>query len=147
LLGKLKSRGVTIDQMLPAALAIIAGSTAMCADYDWGPVLQIAFPSSKFKPGVRPPLPDKLTEAQRAVLEALVANELLWDPRNGNASLARMKVGLTDNRDGIQNAVKNENDYENIDGIADFQMAMVQFIIDSRRFEIEWFKRFKEGNP
>ena len=107
LLGKLKSRGVTIEEMLPAALAVIANSTAMCADYDWGPVLQIAFPNSKFKPGVRPPLPSKLTEAQRAVLEGLVANELLWDPRNGNASLARMKVGLSDNRDEVASYIHN----------------------------------------
>ena len=107
LLGKLKSRGVTIEQMLPAALAVIASSTAVRADYDWGPVLQIAFPDSKFKNGVCPPLPEKLTEAQRAVLEALVANEQLWEPRNGNAKFARMKVGLPNSRDEVAAYIKN----------------------------------------
>jgi len=49
-------------------------------------------------------------------------------------------------QDGIHNAVKNTNDSENITDISDFQMATVQFIIDSRKFEIEWFKKFKERN-
>lgn len=103
LLGELLARRVTIEEMLPAALALIAGATAMTADYEWGRILQLAFPEqvAAFKPGQRPPLPTRLTSAQHAVLEQLVANERLWDPRSGNASLARMQVGLSDNPEEV----------------------------------------------
>ena len=46
---------------------------------------------------------------------------------------------------GIQNATQNTNDFENLNNIADFQMSTVQFIIDTRKFEIEWFKKFNGG--
>lgn len=36
--------------------------------------------------------------AQCAVVAALVANEATWAPGNGNAVLARMQVGLPDDR-------------------------------------------------
>jgi hypothetical protein len=103
LLGELIQRGVTIEELLPAAVAVIAGSTAMTADFEWGRILQVAFPEqvAAFKPGVRPPLPARLSPAQHAVLEALVANQSLWDPRNGNASFARMRVGLPNVREQV----------------------------------------------
>jgi len=46
---------------------------------------------------------------------------------------------------GIQNAAGNTNNAQNLDNIADFQMATIQFIIDAKQFEIEWFKKFKEN--
>lgn len=101
LLDALMARRVAIEAMLPAALALIAGAGAMTADREWGPILRVAFPDAVFTPGVRPPLPERLTDAQRAVLQALVANEGLWDPRNGNAGLARMMVGLPDDREAV----------------------------------------------
>jgi len=96
LLAEVIRRGGTIEQLLPAALALIGVSTGWLADYDWGPILQVAFPDAEFRPGVRPPLPNRLTRAQRQVIEALLANQSLWDEHNGNARLARMKVGLPD---------------------------------------------------
>jgi hypothetical protein len=103
LLEELIQRGLTIEELLPAALALIAGSTAMNADFEWGRVLQVAFPEqvAAFKPGVRPPLPARISPAQRAVLEALVDNQSLWDSRNGNASFARMRVGLPNVREEV----------------------------------------------
>ena len=100
LLAELIARRPRLEDILPAALAVIAHSTAMTADFEWGPVLGLAFPeaAAAFRPGVRPPLPARPTGAQRAVLEALVANLTLWDSRNGNANLARMRVGLPDLR-------------------------------------------------
>ena len=44
---------------------------------------------------------------------------------------------------GIQNALQSTCDSENINSIADFQMAAVQFLIDTRKFEIEWFRTFR----
>ena len=103
LVAELIARQVTIETMLPAAVALIAGASAMTADFEWGRILQLAFPEQveAFKPGQRPPLPAQLTDAQRAVLEALVANAALWQPGNGNASLARMRVGLSDDRGAV----------------------------------------------
>jgi len=99
LLDELVSRGVTIEEMLPAALALIAGTGDYTeADFEWGPILRVAFPDAKFKPGVRPPLPRRLTAAQLAVLKALVANKDLWKWSDGNASFARMEVGLPNSR-------------------------------------------------
>jgi hypothetical protein len=109
LLGALIGRKVPIEQMLPAALALIAGSHAMTADAEWGRILQVAFPgeAAAFKPGIRPPLPQRLSAAQRAVLDALVANPDLWDPRSGNANLARMKVGLPNVREELIEYCRN----------------------------------------
>lgn len=98
LLHEVLARGVPLTDLLPAALAIVQVASSYTADADWGPLLQAAFPDVTFVPGVRPPPPTKLDGAQRALLRALVANESLWDPTNGNASLARMRVGLPDER-------------------------------------------------
>ena len=103
LLGEVIERGVTIEQVLPAAVALISQSSAMAADAEWGPILRVTFPDAQYVSGsgVRPPLPEHLTAAQRAVLEALVANENLWDPTNGNARFARMEVGLPNTREEV----------------------------------------------
>ena len=101
LLGRLISRKVTIEQMLPAALAVMAVSTAMCADHDWGRILKVTFPEAVYSPGCPPALADKLTKAQREVLLAMVANQELWNPRSGNARIARLAVGLPNDRDEV----------------------------------------------
>ena len=99
LLAEVIRRGVTIEELLPATVPLITASRGgLTADNEWGPILQVAFSDAEFRPGVRPPLPDSLTAAQRAVLDALAANESLWDPRDGNAGLALMKVGVPDDR-------------------------------------------------
>lgn len=115
LLRELISRGVTIEEMLPAALALIArsgsgsgiASVAMDADAQWGPILRVAFPRDELELWARPPLPESLTDAQRAVLEALVANENLWNSPNGNANLARMSIGLPNDREEVANYCRN----------------------------------------
>jgi hypothetical protein len=45
-------------------------------DFDWGPLMVAAFP-----PGTDH---STLSEDQRMFLRALVDNEGLWDPKNGN---------------------------------------------------------------
>ncbi|MCL1918047.1 MAG: hypothetical protein FWG14_06995 [Peptococcaceae bacterium] len=94
LLQGLVRRRITIEEMLPAALTLIAKSSEILADYEWGPILQVAFPE---------PLPQRLTEVQRAVLEALVANDNIWNPNphiiDANASAAKRAVGLPISRD------------------------------------------------
>jgi len=109
---EIMNRDVTIDRMLPAAVALINSSSPYLADAEWGPLLRLAFPEARFypdpgcEPGVRPPLPNHLTDAQTAVVQALVDNESLWDPRNGNASLARHRVGLPDDRAAVIDYLK-----------------------------------------
>lgn len=94
-------RGVDLEQLLPAVVAVIEHGSPFTADFDWGPMLQAAFPHVAFTPGVRPPLPRGLSSAQSAVLHALAANESLWDETNGNATLARMKVGVPERREDL----------------------------------------------
>ena len=104
LLDEVIKRGVTIEGLLLAAVALIEQTSGgLLADYEWGPILQVGFPDAEYVngSGVRPPLPERLTPAQHAVLEALVANETLWDPTDGNASLARMQVGLPNTREEL----------------------------------------------
>ncbi len=104
LLGELIDRNVSIAQLLPAALALIAETKGgLQATLEWGRLLVVAFPgeAAAFTPGKRPPLPAHLTGDQHAVLRALTANQGLWDPRDGNANLARMTVGLPDSRDEV----------------------------------------------
>lgn len=103
LLANLLGRQPRLEDVLPAALALVAHAGAMTADRDWGPLLRLAFPeaAAAWRPGVPPPAPSRLTPSQRAVLQALVDNLTLWDPRNGNAGLARARVGLPSTRAGL----------------------------------------------
>lgn len=103
LLGRLIEQQVTLEALLPAALPLLARTAATNADYEWGPILRLAFPeqAAAFKPGLRPPLPQQISPAQHAVVDALLKNDGLWDPRQGNASLARMVVGLPNGRDDV----------------------------------------------
>lgn len=104
LLGALIERQVPLAQLLPAALALIARTQGgLLANSEWGRILTLALPdqAAAFRPGQRPPLPAHLSPAQHAVLLALHANPDLWNPRDGNAGLARMTVGLPDTRDAL----------------------------------------------
>ena len=110
LLEELIARNVKIEQWLPAAVALIADSEGgLLADYEWGPILEVAFPkeAASFNPGKRPPLPEHLTSDQHSILKVLVANQNLWNPRDGNANLARMKVGLPDIREEVAAYVRD----------------------------------------
>jgi hypothetical protein len=102
-LGELLDRGLPFATLLPVALAIARVTTGWQADTEWGLLLQSAFPDtldpdSTLDPGLAPPPPTDLDDAQRAFLRALVANHSLWEATNGNARHARMKVGLPDSR-------------------------------------------------
>lgn len=106
LLQNLLVREVGLGEILPACLAVIrVAQGGLWADMSWGPVLRVAFPGVEFKAGVRPDPPSGLDESQRAVLRALVANDALWDPRDGNAGLARMRVGLSDKHEDVAQLV------------------------------------------
>lgn len=99
LLGELLEReDVGLDEMLPALTAMIAAGGAFTVDSDVAPILRRTFPEVVFTPGVRPEPAPVWSAAQCAVVAALVANEATWAPGNGNAVLARMQVGLPDDR-------------------------------------------------
>ncbi|GAA4135636.1 hypothetical protein [Actinomadura keratinilytica] len=98
LLDAVLRRVADFERLLPAAVAIAAVTTPACADWDWGRLLAAAFPS----PGDPPAPPARLTDAQRAYLRALVANEKLWDAGSGNARLAFDQVGLPHDRDACR---------------------------------------------
>ena len=98
LLASLLARGLPFERILPAALALVGPDVLVSGDKDWGPLLRAAFPDVVFEPGVRPPAPTDLTNAQRAFLQALVDRDDVWRPRDGNARLNRMRVGLPDAR-------------------------------------------------
>jgi len=94
LLGNLVGRDLPFDELLPVALSIARTANPWFPDDDWGLLLRRAFPDVVFEPGVQPPPPKPINPAQRAYVLALTLNEALWDPANGNARLARMRVGL-----------------------------------------------------
>jgi hypothetical protein len=86
------TRVTDFDQLLPAALAVAAVGTKYTVERDWGPLLAKAFPT--------PPDPSgALTDAQRAYLQALVANDRLWDPSNGNSTFYLRGLGLPTSRE------------------------------------------------
>ncbi|MGW2093643.1 hypothetical protein [Promicromonospora sukumoe] len=102
LVANLLARDVALAEILPACLsAIRVAKGGLWVTMTWGPILLRTFPGVDFQPGVRPDPPRDLDEAQRAVLRELVANDDLWEPHDGNANLARMRVGLPADRDAV----------------------------------------------
>ncbi|MGC3955092.1 MAG: hypothetical protein QM804_12760 [Propionicimonas sp.] len=101
LLSNLLSREVALAELVPAATAMIALAGGFDLDRVVGPILQRTFPEVRFTPGVRPAPAENWTEAQCAIVAALVANDRIWDPTDGNANLARMRVGLPEGRDAV----------------------------------------------
>lgn len=67
----------TFDQIVDAAVAIARATSKYCVDSEWGPLLVAAFPSHDLEVDLSP--------AQVSYLAAVVDNEDLWDPENGNA--------------------------------------------------------------
>lgn len=80
-------RAESFEQLLPAAVAVASVAHKYTVDSDWGPLLRAAFPT-KVQPG------ERLTSAQRSFLNALVANDTLWDPRFGNPDKWFTPAGL-----------------------------------------------------
>ncbi len=72
-------------------------SGSWTVDDEWGRVLHWAFQDRLTKlPRDLPParLPDSLTSTQAAILRTLCLKDELWDPKNGNASLAYKRIQL-----------------------------------------------------
>lgn len=89
------------ERLLPAAVALARIATKYTVDFDWGPLLLAAFPDGA--------LPERLSEAQRRNLSALVDNPDLWDPRLGNASLVFKRAGLPYERDACRALVTRDD--------------------------------------
>ncbi|GAB3165090.1 hypothetical protein GCM10027059_22260 [Myceligenerans halotolerans] len=101
LLENLLDREVTLAQVLPACLAVIrVAEGGLWSGMTWAPILLTTFPGTHVEAPRSEP-PSDLDEHQREVLRALVANDKLWDPRDGNARGARRPVGLPDDRDAV----------------------------------------------
>ena len=107
LLRELVSRNLVFADILPVALAIAKNAGPWFPDRDWGLLLLHAFPGVEFQPGVQPPRPTSLDESQRAYLEALVENDALWDPLNGNRRLARMRAGIPQQREDVNKLLRD----------------------------------------
>jgi hypothetical protein len=102
LVANLLARDTGLAEILPACLPVLrVAQGKLWSDMTWGPILLRAFPGVEFRPGVRPDPPLDPDEAQKAVLRELVANDALWDDNDGNADLARMRVGLPEDRAAV----------------------------------------------
>ncbi|MEO7716396.1 MAG: hypothetical protein ABIY70_09335 [Capsulimonas sp.] len=72
-------------QIVDAAVAVAQVATKHTVDYDWGPLLAMAFADGSGSPS---------SEPQRRYLEALVDREELWDPVYANPRRWFKKAGL-----------------------------------------------------
>lgn len=100
LLEEVIDRGVSIERLLPAALALIRRERTVTSR-EWGPILRLAFPHPEDRPRSARRLPEHLTPAQHAVLAAVAGNNALWRPTDGNAHIARAKAGVPNDRDEL----------------------------------------------
>ena len=98
---------VTADATVIDALShlIRQRASAFTADFEWGPILLWVFPERWAKLPIRDeemlPLPQRLDQAQRVVLEALTKKSEIWNRTSGNAYLALRRVQLPQNRASI----------------------------------------------
>lgn len=83
------------DMIATAACEIARRDSWTGSDDGWGALVRFAFaePRRECQP---------LTDSQRALLRALVANEQLWDPKNGNCGLVFKQAGLPHDRDSCR---------------------------------------------
>lgn len=92
---KIDDAGATVVEALCALIR--KRSNPHTADMDLGPVLHWAFSErivSLPHKGKAAPLPDAPTQIQAKILRTLCEKTELWDHRNGNASLAFMRLQL-----------------------------------------------------
>jgi hypothetical protein len=82
------ARCATIEELMPAGARVLEYATSsVTVDEDWGPVVALAFPT--------PPTPrERLSEAQRDVLRALVVNNALWGASHLTTPTERLLTGL-----------------------------------------------------
>jgi hypothetical protein len=98
---------VTADATVIDALShlIRQRASAFTADFEWGPILLWVFPERRAKLPIRDeemlPLPQRLDQAQRVVLEALTKKSEIWNRTSGNAYLALRRVQLPQHRASI----------------------------------------------
>jgi len=85
------------SRALPALLRVLDQASHWTVDSDRGPILRYVFE------GAHTGAP--LTLSQRAVLDALVKRNDLWDPRNGNAGNAFRAVGLPYSREAVREII------------------------------------------
>ncbi|MEU8240144.1 hypothetical protein AB0C07_18010 [Actinoplanes missouriensis] len=83
------------DAIAPAACEIAKRDSWTGFDDRWGALVRFAFAEPY---GPRQPL----TGSQRALLHALVANDQLWDSRNGGCGLVFKQAGLPHRRDACR---------------------------------------------
>jgi hypothetical protein len=79
------------DAIAAAACEVVRRDSWAGFDIGWGALVRFAFaePYGEGRP---------LTDAQRALLRALVANDQLWDPTNGSCGLVFTQAGLPRSR-------------------------------------------------
>jgi hypothetical protein len=92
---------------MPVALRVIGSATGFSLYDDWGQILEAAFPETDEAGTVGGDsaavgrIPDRLNQAQHALLTALADNQALWAPTDGNSSWTRRRLGLPDTRDEL----------------------------------------------
>ncbi|WP_208648700.1 hypothetical protein [Micromonospora inaquosa] len=79
------------DEIATAACRMASRDSWAGAGDGWGMLVRFAFPEPYGKGR-------SLTEPQRALLRALVTNDELWDPMNGNCLLVFKQAGLPHDR-------------------------------------------------
>ncbi|MFI7546664.1 hypothetical protein [Actinoplanes sp. NPDC049599] len=80
-------------EIADSACAVVARASWTGAGDEWGELVRYAFAG-----GRRP----RLTDEQRALLRALVANPDLWDPMNGTVGLVYTRAGLPFDRESCR---------------------------------------------
>lgn len=83
------------DEVLPEALAIAHMTNEVTVDYDWGPLLERAFPRPHSDS-------DPFTAAQRQFLRAIIDNDLCWSATVGNAYNWFGRAGLPHLREPLR---------------------------------------------
>jgi hypothetical protein len=81
-------------ELLPAALAVVPLASSYTVDFDWGPLLQAAFPQP-YAEGAPP------SAVQHAFLAALVEHAALWEGC-ANPMGWLLRAGLPQDRDGLR---------------------------------------------
>jgi len=106
---ELLRRGLTIEQMLPAVLALIAGLDRIESAWIWRLVMERAFPDGEIKRGTRSGLPERLTGAQRALLMVMLENDSWWNMDQFGRE-DRATIGLPDDREELRRYLRDAPD-------------------------------------
>lgn len=105
LISSLLGRDLTFAEVLPAAVAVAESGSPILPELDWALFLRRAFPDVPYEPGVQPPPPTVLDDAQRAFLLALLRNSAIWGS-SGSVDLALMRAGIPTTQSGVRALVR-----------------------------------------